>query len=59
MKHIATAVVDNVLEVAEQREGFSMTDEDFKAFADYHLHICEKREMLGNPSHLLYICRKA
>ena len=56
--HIATVAVDNVLEVAEQREDFSMTDEEFAAFADYQLHICEKREMLGNSSHLLYICRK-
>ena len=56
--YITTAAVDNVLEIAERREDFSMTDEDFKAFADYQLHICEKREMLGNSSHLLYICRK-
>jgi hypothetical protein len=42
----------------EARPDFSMTDDDFKAFADYQLHICEKREMLGNSSHLLYICRK-
>ena len=34
------------------------TDEDFEAFADYQLHICEKREMLGNSSHLLHICKK-
>ena len=56
--HITTAAVDNVLEIAEARPDFSMTDEDFEAFADYQLHICEKREMLGNSSHLLYICRK-
>ena len=56
--HITTAAVDNVLEIAEARHDFSMTDEDFKAFADYQLHICEKREMLGNSSHLLHICRK-
>lgn len=56
--HIATVAVDNVLEIAEQRPDFSMTDEEFAAFADYQLHICEKREMLGNSSHLLYICRK-
>ena len=55
---ITTAATDNVLEIAEQRYDFSMSDEDFKAFADYQMHICEKREMLGNSSHLLYICRK-
>ena len=56
--HITTVAVDNVLEVAERRPDFSMTDEEFDAFKDYQLHICEKREMLGNSSHLLYICRK-
>ena len=56
--YITTVAVDNVLEVAEPRSDFMMTDEGFEAFADYQLHICEKREMLGNSSHLLYICRK-
>lgn len=56
--HITTVAVDNVLEIAEARPDFAMRDEDFKAFADYQMHICEKREMLGNSSHLLYICRK-
>ncbi|MBR3196506.1 MAG: methyltransferase domain-containing protein [Clostridia bacterium] len=56
--HLTTVAADNVLEIAEKRADFSMTDEEFEAFADYQLHICEKREMLGNSSHLLYICRK-
>lgn len=58
VEHVTTVAADNVLEVAERRADFSMTDADFEAFADYQLHICEKREMLGNSSHLLYICRK-
>ena len=58
VEHITTVAVDNVLEIAERREDFAMTDEDFQAFAAYQLHICEKREMLGNSSHLRHICRK-
>ena len=58
VEHLTTVAVDNVLEVAKKRPDFSMTDVEFKAFADYQLHICEKREMLGNSSHLLYICKK-
>ena len=58
VEHITTVAVDNVLEIAQERPDFSMTDEGFKAFTDYQLHICEKREMLGSSSHLLYICRK-
>ncbi len=56
--HVTTAAADNVLEIAERREDFFMTDDDFKAFADYQLHVCEKRELLGSSSHLLYICKK-
>ena len=58
VEYITTVACDNVLEIAEMRSDFKMSDEDFKAFSDYQLHICEKREMLGNSSHLLYICRK-
>lgn len=55
---ITTVATDSVLELAEGRGDFAMSDEDFKAFAKYHLHNCEKRELLGCSSHLLYICRK-
>ena len=58
LEHVTTAAVDSVLEIAERRADFCMSDEDFEAFADYQLHICEKREMLGCSSHLLYIGRK-
>ena len=37
---------------------YGKTDGDFEAFADYRLHICEKRELLGNSSRLIYICKK-
>ena len=58
VNHITTVATDNVLEIAEDRPDFCMSDEDFEAFAAYQLHICEKREMLGNSSHLLYIGKK-
>ncbi|MBQ4208527.1 MAG: class I SAM-dependent methyltransferase [Clostridia bacterium] len=58
VEQITTVAADSVLEIAEGREDFFMTDEDFAAFADYQLHVCEKRELLGLSSHLVYICRK-
>lgn len=58
VEYITTVAADSVLELAEGREDFGMSEEDFKAFAGYHLAICEKREMLGCSSHLLYICKK-
>ena len=56
---ITTAAADSILELAEGRTDFAMSDEEFSAFVQYHLHHCEKRELLGCSSHLLYICRKA
>ena len=35
-----------------------MSDEEFEAFAKMQLALCEKRELLGSSSHLLYICKK-
>ena len=55
---ITTAGVDGFLESIEQRSDFALSDEDFKAFADWYLGFCEKRELLGGTNHLLYICRK-
>jgi hypothetical protein len=49
---------DTILELARDRNDFVMSDEDFEAFAKYHLATCEVRELLGSSSHLLYICRK-
>ena len=55
---ITTAGVDGLMEPIEKRPDFSMTDEEFKAFAEWYLYFSEKRELLGTTSHLLYICRK-
>lgn len=55
---LTTAGVDGMLEAIEERPDFSLSDEDFKALAEWYLAFSEKRELLGNNSHLLYICRK-
>ena len=55
---ITTAGTDGLLESIEDREDFSIPDDDFDAFAAWYLHFAEKRELLGNTNHLLYICRK-
>jgi len=54
---LALAGVDSVLEIAELVPKCQLTDEDFDKFTAYHLATCEKRELLGTHSHLLYICR--
>ena len=58
MTHVTTAAVDGILELAEGRADFAMSEEEFEAYARYHLHFCEQRELLGCSSHLLHICRK-
>ena len=55
---ITLAAVNGILELAEGRADFSMTDEEFEAYARYHLHFCQRRELLGSSGHLLHICRK-
>lgn len=55
---LTLAAVDSILELAEGRKDFAMSDEEFEAFVKYHLATCEKRELLGCSSHLLYVCRK-
>ena len=55
---LTTTGVDGLLEPIEKRPDFSMSDEEFKALADWYLAFSEKRELLGNTNHLLYICRK-
>ena len=58
VEYIVTVATDSVLELAEGRSDFMMSDEEFKRFTRYHLATCEKRELLGCSSHLLYICKK-
>jgi SAM-dependent methyltransferase len=55
---ITTAGTDGLLEPIEKRPDFCIPDEDFEAFAAWYLAFAEKRELLGNTNHLLYICRK-
>lgn len=55
---VTTAATDSILELAEGRSDFIMSDAEFEAFAKYHLRHCEKRELLGCSSHLIYICKK-
>lgn len=56
--HLTTAAADGILELASKRVDFSMSDDDFAAWARFHLATCEKRKLLGHSSHLLYLCRK-
>ena len=58
VEHLNTVAVNGILELAEKRIDFAMSDEEMEAFAKLWLAVCEKREMLGTSGHLLYICKK-
>ena len=58
VEHLTTAAADGILELAAKRVDFALSDEDFPLWVRYHLATCEKRELLGHSSHLLYICKK-
>ena len=58
LTRVTTAAVDGPLELAEGRSDFAMSEEEFAAYAQYHLRFCESRELLGSSSHLIHICRK-
>ncbi len=58
VSHLGTVSTDSVLEIAEPRADFALSDDEFAAFVQYHLAMCGKRELLGSSNHLLYICRK-
>jgi len=58
VEHLNTVAVNGILELAEGRSDFAMSEEDLDAFAKLWLTVCEKRELLGSSGHLLYICRK-
>ena len=49
---------DGILEPCKNHPDFNMDDEAFEIFKQYHLTICERYELLGYGSHLLYICKK-
>ena len=55
---LRTVAADGILELAEERSDFCLSDEDFRLYKAYHILHCEKRELLGSSAHLLYICRK-
>ena len=55
---LAVAAADGILELAEVRGDFAMSDEEFEVYVQYHLQFCERRELLGSSSHLLHLCQK-
>ena len=55
---ITTAGTDGCLELLDANPDFAISDEDFPVFVEWYLAFSEKRELLGNTNHLLYICRK-
>lgn len=58
VRWITTTGTDGILESIEERPDFDIADQDFQAFVDWYLAFSEKRELLGDTNHLLYICQR-
>ena len=58
IRHSATVATDGMLELAEGRSDFFLSDDDFRLFRAYHILHCQDPELLGASSHLLYCCYK-
>ena len=58
LKRFKTLATDGVIELVEMAGGsnFNISDENFEVYKNYHLAMCEKRELLGSSNHLLVIC---
>ena len=35
-----------------------LSDEEYKVWLDYHFKNCERKDLMGYSSHVLYICEK-
>ena len=54
---VASVASDGLSELlAEQIDAFD--EEEFNAYVAYHLARCEREELFGYSSHMLYICKK-
>lgn len=56
--HISTVSANGLLEFISNNTAIHFTEEEFERLTAYHMATCETRELLGNASHLLHICRK-
>ena len=57
-KKLKSISTDNILEILIDVKDFTLTEQDFEVFKNYHLKFCENKEMQGYSNHLLYICKK-
>ena len=58
VKKLHLLSTDSILEIATESPNVSFDKEDFEIFKKYHLATCERVDLLGLASHLLYICKK-
>ena len=58
VKKLHLLSTDSILEIATESPNVSFDKEDFEIFKKYHLATCERIDLLGMASHLLYICKK-
>jgi len=58
IKKLHLISTDSILETVTNNPNLIIDKEDFEIFKKYHLATCERVDLLGLASHLLYICKK-
>ena len=57
VKKLHEVAVEGVSEILEEYIN-KLSEEEYKVWLDYHLKNCERKDLMGYSSHVLYICKK-
>ena len=57
VKKLHEVAVDGISETLEEYIN-KLSEEEYKIWLDYHFKNCERRDLIGYSSHVMYICEK-
>lgn len=57
VKKLCEVAVDGISESLEEYIN-KLTEEEYKVWLDYHFKNCERKDLMGYSSHVMYICEK-
>lgn len=57
VEHIANVMSDGVSTILRDYVN-DLNDEEFESWLNYHYSVCERKDLQGYSSHMLYIGRK-
>ena len=57
VKKLNEVAVDGISESLEEYVN-KLSEEEYEIWLDYHFKNCERRDLIGYSSHVMYICEK-